>query len=126
MISHFDAYPPGESRWKTIFSIALTRPFLLFAQEPIIQILGIYMAFLYGLFYRLSSFPPFSFLALLFTYYSGFPFPLSLPDYHTKRICQRLQRSTRHRRLTLLCAWYWVIDSVSTQCSIPGSYLYIL
>ena len=36
----------------------MTRPFQLFAREPIIQILGIYMAFLYGLFYRPYSHPP--------------------------------------------------------------------
>ena len=45
---------PRDSRWKRIFAKALTRPFQLFAQESIIQILGIYMAFLYGLFYRMS------------------------------------------------------------------------
>ena len=48
--------PPRESkiRWKILFTNALTRPFQLFAQESIIQILGIYMAFLYGLFYGQS------------------------------------------------------------------------
>ena len=30
---------------------ALVRPFALFAQEPIIQLLSIYMAYLYGTFY---------------------------------------------------------------------------
>ncbi|KAK7473098.1 hypothetical protein VKT23_001198 [Stygiomarasmius scandens] len=37
--------------WKTIFSKALTRPFTLFAREPIAQVIGIYMAFVYGIFY---------------------------------------------------------------------------
>ena len=32
----------------------MTRPFLLFLEEPIIQVLGIYMAFIYGIFYRMS------------------------------------------------------------------------
>jgi len=41
----------GDRSWKIIFANALTRPFQLFFQEPIIQVLGIYMAFLYGLFY---------------------------------------------------------------------------
>jgi len=59
-------FDTNDRSWKTIFIIALTRPFQLFAQEPIIQILGIYMAFLYGLF-------------------------LSLTDYHAKHICRRLQ-----------------------------------
>lgn len=31
---------------------ALIRPFALFTQEPIIQLLGIYMAYLYGTLYR--------------------------------------------------------------------------
>ncbi|PPQ81816.1 hypothetical protein CVT25_013652 [Psilocybe cyanescens] len=39
-------------RWKNIFRTALTRPFRLFAYESIVQILGIYMAFVYGIFYK--------------------------------------------------------------------------
>lgn len=31
---------------------SLVRPFALFVQEPIIQLLGAYMAYLYGLMYR--------------------------------------------------------------------------
>ena len=31
---------------------SLVRPFELFAQEPIIQLLGVYMAYLYGVLYR--------------------------------------------------------------------------
>jgi len=31
---------------------SLVRPFALFAQEPIIQLLGVYMAYLYGTMYR--------------------------------------------------------------------------
>jgi hypothetical protein len=42
---------PGRRSWKVIFKRALTRPFLLFAREPIIQLLGVYMAFLYGTLY---------------------------------------------------------------------------
>lgn len=37
--------------WKVIFKKALTRPFALFAHEPIIQLLGLYMAFIYGTLY---------------------------------------------------------------------------
>lgn len=33
--------------WKHIFAKAIVRPFALFAREPIIQLLGIYMAFVY-------------------------------------------------------------------------------
>jgi hypothetical protein len=34
---------------------ALTRPFVLFINEPIVQVLGLYMAFIYGVFYRAFS-----------------------------------------------------------------------
>ncbi|KAF9458414.1 MFS polyamine transporter [Collybia nuda] len=44
--------PTDDSRrWKFILGTALTRPFIIFAREPIIQLLGIYMAFMYGVFY---------------------------------------------------------------------------
>ena len=74
-----------ESRWKTIFTKALTRPFLLFAFEPIIQVLGIYMAFLYGLFYSLYLFPSIFACSLLTP---GFTF--SLLDDHAKHFFQCL------------------------------------
>lgn len=41
--------------WRFIFAKALIRPFALFVREPIIQLIGIYMAFIYGIFYRTSS-----------------------------------------------------------------------
>ncbi|KAG6910339.1 hypothetical protein DXG01_011407 [Tephrocybe rancida] len=41
----------GERSWSQIFSKALIRPFMIFGQEHIAQLLGIYMAFVYGLFY---------------------------------------------------------------------------
>ncbi|KXN92044.1 hypothetical protein AN958_10031 [Leucoagaricus sp. SymC.cos] len=41
----------GSRHWKTIFGNALTRPFSLFIHEPIIQLLGLYMALMYGIFY---------------------------------------------------------------------------
>ncbi|KAF9560806.1 MFS general substrate transporter [Agrocybe pediades] len=45
-------YDVGNDRsWKAVFSKALTRPFMLFYHETIIQLLGIYMAFVYGIFY---------------------------------------------------------------------------
>ncbi|EDR04269.1 MFS polyamine transporter [Laccaria bicolor S238N-H82] len=37
--------------WQHVFSKALIRPFKLFASESIIQLLGLYMAFIYGIFY---------------------------------------------------------------------------
>ncbi|KAE9387803.1 MFS polyamine transporter [Gymnopus androsaceus JB14] len=45
-------YSNVEGRtWQVIFSKALTRPFALFAREPIAQVIGLYMAFVYGIFY---------------------------------------------------------------------------
>ncbi|KAJ3505032.1 hypothetical protein NLJ89_g7631 [Agrocybe chaxingu] len=45
-------YESSDDRsWKSIFRKALIRPFQLFAFETIVQLLGIYMAFVYGLFY---------------------------------------------------------------------------
>ena len=74
--SHIDIYP-HESRWKSIFTITLLVQ--LFAQEPIIQLLGIYMVFLYGVFYNLSSYPPLLALYILRVF-------LNLSDYNGKHI----------------------------------------
>lgn len=49
--------PLRESSWKRIFSKALVRPFQLFYYEPIIQVMGTYLAFIYGIYYCLSSSP---------------------------------------------------------------------
>ena len=43
---------PLPHSWQHLLSKALIRPFELFASEPIIQLLGLYMAFIYGIFYR--------------------------------------------------------------------------
>ncbi|KAK0451313.1 MFS polyamine transporter [Desarmillaria tabescens] len=41
----------GIRSWQHIFGKALVRPFTLFVREPIVQIVALYMAFLYGVFY---------------------------------------------------------------------------
>ncbi|KAJ7278789.1 major facilitator superfamily domain-containing protein [Mycena rebaudengoi] len=47
-----------DRTWQRIIKTALTRPFMIFYHEPIIQLFGIYMAFLYGVFYLfLTSMP---------------------------------------------------------------------
>lgn len=48
------------SSWKVLVSRALTRPFQIFFKETIIQVFGIYMAFIYGLLYRTFSYFPLS------------------------------------------------------------------
>lgn len=49
------AYIPGS--WKAILSKALVRPYKMFIFEPIVQLLGIYMAFVYGLLYCMCPDP---------------------------------------------------------------------
>ncbi|KAF8868761.1 major facilitator superfamily domain-containing protein [Mucidula mucida] len=45
-------FEASETRsWQHIFSKALRRPFALFIHESIVQLLGLYMAFIYGIFY---------------------------------------------------------------------------
>ncbi|KAH8077745.1 MFS polyamine transporter [Cristinia sonorae] len=47
-----------KQRWRVLISRALVRPFALFYRETIIQVFGIYMAFIYGLLYLfLTSMP---------------------------------------------------------------------
>ncbi|KAJ7105054.1 MFS polyamine transporter [Mycena crocata] len=58
-VRHVRSKFASEDRtWKRIISTALTRPFALFYHEPIVQLLGVYMAFIYGVFYLfLTSMP---------------------------------------------------------------------
>ncbi|KAJ7067427.1 MFS polyamine transporter [Mycena amicta] len=58
-VPHVRSRYADEGRtWKTVIRIALTRPFVIFYYEPIIQLLGVYMAFVYGVFYLfLTSMP---------------------------------------------------------------------
>lgn len=49
----------GKNRhWKEIFAKAIIRPFALFVEEPIIQLLGVYIAFVYGLIYLILTTVP--------------------------------------------------------------------
>ncbi|KIJ04756.1 hypothetical protein PAXINDRAFT_94341, partial [Paxillus involutus ATCC 200175] len=41
----------NDRSWKAIMGKALVRPFVLFYYEPIVQLLGLYMAYLYGTLY---------------------------------------------------------------------------
>ncbi|KAI5115610.1 hypothetical protein M0805_006818 [Coniferiporia weirii] len=49
------AFQRTDVSWKQIMVKAIVRPFALFAKEPIIQLLGIYMAFVYGLIYLILT-----------------------------------------------------------------------
>lgn len=48
-------FESDDRHWKGIMSKALARPFAIFFREPIMQLLGAYMAFIYGLIYRMYS-----------------------------------------------------------------------
>ncbi|OCH91714.1 MFS polyamine transporter [Obba rivulosa] len=51
-------YDNADRTWQSIMKKALIRPFALFVREPIVQALGMYMAFVYGLLYLfLTSLP---------------------------------------------------------------------
>ncbi|KAI9001557.1 MFS polyamine transporter [Trametes punicea] len=41
----------ADRHWKNIVTRALIRPFVIFFHEPIVQLLGVYMAFVYGILY---------------------------------------------------------------------------
>jgi hypothetical protein len=41
-------FDDGSRTWQAVFRKALVRPFALMAFEPIIQVFGAYMAFVYG------------------------------------------------------------------------------
>lgn len=44
-------FDTADRQWQQIFSKALFRPFTLFFREPIIQLLAVYMAYIYGVMY---------------------------------------------------------------------------
>ena len=45
------SHPYSSGSWGAMFSKRLIRPFRLFIHEPIVQLLGFYMAYVYGLLY---------------------------------------------------------------------------
>ncbi|TFY69980.1 hypothetical protein EVJ58_g103 [Rhodofomes roseus] len=45
------AQSTGKQNMGALWRKSLTRPFIMFAQEPIIQLFGLYMAFIYGVIY---------------------------------------------------------------------------
>ncbi|KAI5120744.1 hypothetical protein M0805_007818 [Coniferiporia weirii] len=49
------AFQKTDNGWKQILVKAIVRPFRFFMQEPIIQLLGVYMAFVYGLNYLIVT-----------------------------------------------------------------------
>lgn len=54
----------GEIHWRDFLLQSLCRPFVLFFQEPIIQLFGVYLAIVYGTVYRTCSSPLYAYIAL--------------------------------------------------------------
>ncbi|TDL17903.1 MFS polyamine transporter [Rickenella mellea] len=48
-------YQSPERQWKRIFAKAMVRPFAIFFREPIVQLLGLYLAFTFGIIYLLLT-----------------------------------------------------------------------
>lgn len=86
--------------WKDIFRIALTRPFVLFVYEPIIQLLGLYMALLYGNFYRML-FPGINFNAFLSLHFS-------LLDHDSWHFHSRIWNESWDCGPELYSTWNWI------------------
>ncbi|KAN0121131.1 MFS general substrate transporter [Russula decolorans] len=75
-----------DRHWKVIFSTALLRPFKLFIYEPIMQLLGLYLAFIYGLLYLFLTTIPTTFqdvyhdrVGIAGLHYLALGFGLSVP-----------------------------------------------
>ncbi|TDL15905.1 MFS polyamine transporter [Rickenella mellea] len=48
-------YQSPERHWRRIFTKAIARPFAIFAREPIVQLLGLYLAFTFGIIFLLLT-----------------------------------------------------------------------
>lgn len=46
-----------DQTWREFLVRSLVRPFVLFVEEPIIQLFGVYMAFVYGVIYSMHKIP---------------------------------------------------------------------
>lgn len=85
--------------WKAIITKALVRPFRLFFSEPIAQLLGVYMAFIYGLLYC-------KFLLELAMNIAWNCMP-SIPDYDWWNIRGYLPSGQWYCWTSLYFSWYW-------------------
>lgn len=79
-----------DRSWHEIFARALVRPLRLFVFEPIVQLLGLYMAFIYGVFYRESTSETFG---RLLTPHSA----SSVLDHNTSDFRQHIPSAPRDR-----------------------------
>ncbi|KAF4584714.1 hypothetical protein EYR38_001945 [Pleurotus pulmonarius] len=54
-------YDSPDRSWKAIMTRSLTRPFMFFFKEPILQVFGVYIAFVFGVFYLFLTTIPLKF-----------------------------------------------------------------
>ena len=104
-----------SNSWKAIFNKALARPFKLFIYEPIVQLLGLYMAFLYGLLYRMCT--EFFCVCRLTRF--------SISYDHTFDLSRRVSPASGHRWPSLPRPWYWPCDSITNQCEANGPDIHV-
>lgn len=101
-------FQSDDRHWKRIFAKSLIRPFALFSCEPILQLLGVYMAFIYGLLYREYRHNIHSFPIIIF---------YSVPHHDTYYIWSNIPAKAGYCRFALLCTWLGSEHCVATKCS---------
>ena len=102
-------FQSDERHWKRIFAKALVRPFALFAYEPIVQLLGVYMAFVYGVMYREYSLNTHSQQRLII--------PDSVPYHDAYHLWSNIPRKAGHRGTTLLSTRRGTDWRITVECT---------
>ncbi|KAJ8081862.1 hypothetical protein PM082_007708 [Marasmius tenuissimus] len=89
---------------RSVIKKALTRPFVLFAQEPILQLFGLYMAFVYGTFYVFVTTIPLTFrnayhqsIGIASLHFLALGFGLSFGAFINSRIADPLYAYLKRR-----------------------------
>lgn len=96
-----------ERHWKRLMARTLGRPFKLFALEPILQLFGTYIAFIYGLSEKIFST---SKLTKALTTIS-----ISRINHSSRNFSKFLRTQSRYRRTALHCTGYWHLRSFASQ-----------
>ena len=129
--------------WRHVFKKAIIRPFAFFVKEPIIQLFGIYVAFMWvssdfslALDYSVTSlFTILSYGVVYLILTTGLCLPVLLllslllslssdiANSSPWHICERLSRDCRHCRSELSCSRDWPSGMQSNQRPTDGPYL---
>ncbi|KAH9950927.1 MFS polyamine transporter [Amylocystis lapponica] len=93
-----------DRHWKQILRKALVRPFLMLSQEPVIQLVGVYMAFVYGIIYIVLTTIPLIFTEVYHEkpgigglQYISLGIGLMLSAQVSARMLDRVYRTLSHR-----------------------------